>query len=347
MSLVSGRIIPDICLDADPTIWIQSIAKDPSAKFSIAAQRSSYKRVYKFELCQLGRLGRLECFTDVSNVRKCSITYDASKKIDIPVPLLMWMYHIVGNVGQAFTLPIQNNFQKTCEITIKCNRKPSTPPVLHYFPFLSDVVPMFRSTEVFPVEFEQLIEIRGEKSDKAILVFRNCEISTYDVKAGENIDTLVAKSFELEIDFPKSEKVQFFLERRDSHYETGSVQVFSYEEHNLEVKTSSKREVVFSFDTKPEYETGVDHLATTTSLPKWKGQKVVYHWSLAQNRSDHFALMDKARFFTHLQLPRMLNPVQKAQMACILGMSVESLDRLMFGEFSATSDATITIAVTQ
>jgi hypothetical protein len=303
-------------------------------KFSIAGARSEDKTSLTFELPQLGHSGKVVCFADAHDLAECSIEYDAHEKIDIPVKLLLWMYNIPATKS-AFTLPIRWNFEKSCEIVVRFKCKPSTTVLLHYFPYSKDVVPMFRASQVFQLERQQLFEFNSDPEDKAVIVFQNCRnIQVYHVNRKQDLDAEFAESFEMELNLFRR-KCQIFMYSLRSEEQYGNFQIFSYEKYNLQVKVSTKREVWLAFDKAEVFEDNVQHLPIWTSPPEWRGQKVVYHWS-----SDFVGLLERARSFTHLQLPRMLTSVQKAQMACILGMSVEKLDELMLEKFSQETAAT-------
>jgi hypothetical protein len=289
---------------------------------SIAGKRSPDKMEYTFTLPNFGDAANVKCFTNVRNVKSCHIEYDSKEKIDIPVPLLMWMYNI-GKNKFGFTLPIRWDFLKTCEITIGFECKPLTPPEMQYFPHSDELVPMFRSTAVFPLGRELLIDMQSHAADKAVLVFQSCgNTDVVNVCTRQKYDTAHDDAFEIEVHHFLW-KTQLFT---TSEVGKGTCQIFSYEKYHLQVETSSKREVALVFD---EYKPSPENFELGTAMSQWKGQTLIYHWS-----PDHLALMERARSLTHVELPRALTPVQRAQMACILGLCLEDLDRLMLDKTS-------------
>jgi hypothetical protein len=258
----------------------------------------------------------------------CSITYDDSKeKIVIPFMVLRYLYHTLST--NLCTIPIQWDFQQSCTIHLKnraCDSRyedwSKTRSIICKIGNLESdklnhqKISGFCESARFKLEPQQLIRTSGiiginEECEKVIIVFSVCVNvkDLYGFKVGDVLDICCITS-----------GYEAFV---TCHELNGYFQVFTRGSKPIEVQISKRKVVMLFEDPQKSYEFKEKIIESdAVSLPEWTGETLVYR--------NFEAIFDIGKHITHVYFFSMLNDTRKTQVACLLGLSLNELDLLLF-----------------
>jgi hypothetical protein len=260
----------------------------------------------------------------------CSITYDDSKeKIVIPFMVLRYLYDYDSSKN-LYTIPIQWNFQRCCTIYLtthihaKCEDWSKTRSIMCNIGNCQDTssemekISGFWESTRFKLEPKQLIRLSGkigkkEECEQVIIVFSEC-VTIQDLYGSKS-------GYVLELRKITSGVYEGFVTCQELN---GYFKVFTRGSKPIEVEVECKRKVVMLFEdphnTYEFKETVVE--SNAFSIPEWTGETLVYR--------DFEKIFDIGKHVTHVYFSTILNDIRKTQVACLLGLSFDSLNVFIF-----------------
>ncbi len=301
----------------------------------LSAISSDDKRVFKFSVPKLGScddwstpsLLLMLDKTDDPLLGTCKIQYAADQIVEVPRALMSFAY----SDGSGFGVPVVwSRVVKTCEIEITFTKPVESRVVLKYdTDAISKPTTDFWMSGIIYLKSEQVLTIKGN-SETVLVEFCDSLPLLYECLKHGPVDLTISKersalrrwgtqSYAGSIQFsPLNGSRSFFLKSATAL----RVQIYSKSATPLEITLTSQRKVILVYEMSPSASEAKDvqGLELGEALPAWNGQTVIYRWS-----DKPVEFLKVASSITHVRIGGYLNPKKLAQLACLFGVSVETI----------------------
>ena len=269
----------------------------------IAAEKKIDNR-YTFKIPKLNLANQhVECkVPQLKNIEACRISYDENPFEEVSYGLIAAAYTSI----QGFFIPIDWSFAKSCKIEIIAI---STARV-YYFPISDLTLPKFVEVAKYNLLNENVLKLSGNAT-KAIVVVSSGKFSLLSDIRLEKEQTAIIGEFSF--DFPLYGGERTFFLKAKAASELDYCKVYLLLGEDLKTSLVTKRNVFLSYEAK----IGMN---PTEPLPAWHGQDVIY-----SANDQHMKILALAPIITEIQIGEKLTSEQKAQVACLLGISVKAL----------------------
>jgi hypothetical protein len=268
------------------------------------------QKVFRFSVTKPSKSSNVRLLLDTSKnykLAECKIRY-SNDWVHVPKLLMTFAY----STADGFTIPVVwSRVKETCEIEITFVSAENFPVALIFAP--GPLITDFWVSDMVNLDSDAILTVEGSSEVVLVEVLGSCPF-VYDCSSNKVLETSVTQfgKIVLELSLVKSKSWSVFLKATRN-----SIRVYSKNATPLTITTKTKRKVVLVYE--PNFlDRHAQHVKLGETLPAWNGTTVVCHWT--EHPGDFLKM---ALSLTHVRIPKYLTPKQQAQLACLLGLSVE------------------------